>query len=192
MRFLLPLILSSVAAIAAGAPESVRPENVLRVVTADWNGDGGMDRALLVQNGDDADLHIYLSESSGSGPKLAAYAKAFAWAGSMWGTLPELKLLPNTSSLQVVSQNDAVGRDRWTQTLTLAYRNGAFVVAGYTFSARDTLEPDAWSACDVNLLTGKGIVKSEKAPDGKAFASTTRAMPVVQWTQDTKPQGCPE
>lgn len=191
MRFLLPLVLSAGAALAAAAPQAVKPENVLSVVTADWNDDGGMDRALLVRNEDDADLYIFLSDDSGTDLKLAAYAKAFSWAGSMWGTLPELSAPAGKASLQVVSQNDAVGRDRWTQTLTLAYRNKAFVVAGYTFSSRDTLEPDAWSECDVNLLTGKGLAKSEKAPKGKAFSTATRAMPVDQWTQDTTPKGCP-
>jgi hypothetical protein len=31
----------------------------------------------------------------------------------------------------------AIGRSRWEQTLTIAYRNDQFVVAGYTYSYYD-------------------------------------------------------
>jgi hypothetical protein len=45
---------------------TVRPERVLSVVTADWNGDGAFDRALLIASAtepDQVDLLVYLSES---------------------------------------------------------------------------------------------------------------------------------
>ena len=46
---------------------TVRPERVLSVVTADWNSDGSFDRALLIASEtepDQADLLVYLSEST--------------------------------------------------------------------------------------------------------------------------------
>ncbi len=176
----------TLGAAAAQAPEMIRPEQVLSVVTADWNSDGSMDRALLVQNEDDADLFIYFSTGPGASMRLAAYQKGFAWTGILFGTLPQLALTSNPAAFQVVSENDAIGRDRWKQTLTLVFRNNAFVVAGYTLNSRDTLDPNNVSACDVNLLTGKGVA------NGKPFTSKTKAMPLAQWTSDTAPQGCPQ
>lgn len=38
--------------------------------------------------------------------------------------------------MQIVSQNDAVGRDRWEKILTIAYRDHDFVVAGFTYASR--------------------------------------------------------
>lgn len=181
----LALLLAGLAPALAAAPESVRPDRVLSVVTADWNGDGSMDRALLVQGEDAADLFIYLSAGPGEDMRLAVYAPGLAWTGILFGTLAELRLTANAASLQVFSQNDAVGRDRWTNTLTLVYRDGVFLVGGYTLETRDTLEPRNATSCDVNLLTGRGIA------DGKAFRSATRAVPVAQWPPDGKPEGCP-
>lgn len=177
--------LGSLAAAAKEAPKLIRPELVLSVTTADWNNDGSVDRALLVRNEDNADLFIYLSTGPDASLQLAAYEKGFAWTGILFGTLPQLALTSNPAALQLISENDAVGRDRWKQALTLVYRDKTFLVAGYTFDYRDTLDPDNVKTCDLNLLTGKGV------GNGKPFTSTTRAMPIARWTSETTPQGCP-
>ncbi len=101
----------------------------------------------------------------------------------MSGQEPWLEVKANRS-LQLISENDSIGRNRWRQTLTIAFRNDKFMVAGYTFAYRDSLDPDASGVCDVNLLSGKGFNK------GKPFRTELSAMSVDSWTIDTKPKEC--
>lgn len=168
---------------AQTAPSTIAPENVLSAAVADWNDDGTMDRAILVDNGDAAaDLFVYLSDGD-NGLKLAAYAPGLVFSGSMAGTLADLQLSPQ-GGLQVHSENGAVGRDRWDQVLTLAWRKDQFVVAGVTYGAVDTLDPTAGGNCDINLLTGKGT-SNDKAVNGAPVT-----IPVAKWTDDSLPAAC--
>lgn len=167
----------------SAVPVSVAPEKVISAITGDWNDDGSMDHAVLVEGGDaDAALFVYLSDGSGE-LKLAAYAPSIAFAGQMFGTVPELQL-SKSGALQVHSQNSAVGRDRWERTLTLAYRDKSVIVAGITASSYDTLDPKNGGSCDVNLLTGKG--KAGKA----AVTVKAGGVPVADWTDDKVPPAC--
>lgn len=138
-------------------------------------------RAVLVETDGAADL--YLFADMGEGWTKAAFAPAIVWRGLMAGTDPSLEVADN-GSLKVMSENSSIGRDRWTQTLTIAYRGGGFVVAGYTFSYYDTLDPDAGGICDVNLLSGRGTHKDA------AFKTGFAARSVSAWTMDTMPPEC--
>ena len=179
-----------IGAILADSPgvageRMIAAQDVLAAITADWTGDGGMDRAVLVDNRDGmADLLIY-SEQDGT-MTLAAVSEALAWIGSAWGTLPEIALSPN-GALQVVSMNEAIGRHRWRETLTVVYREGRFIVGGYTYRAYDTLDLDYEYGCDINLITGMGVFNNA------AFRSPIDALPVGKWGGDgiTSPDLCP-
>ena len=134
----------------------ISPENVLSVVTADWNSDAAFDRAVLVATEPTfSELFIYLSDTESSTMNLALHMSDAAWRGAMWGTQPTLEL-NEVGSLQIYSANDVVGRNRWRQTLTVAYREGEFILAGYTYTAYDTLNLDNQLVCDLNLVTGEG------------------------------------
>ena len=138
--------------------------HVWDVVNADWNEDGRFDKALLVINPDDssqADLYLYLSSEKGL--LLDTYAPAVAWQGAMFGTQPSLDINPR-GSLLIHSQNDAIGRNRWNETITVAYRAGEFVIAGYTYNSRDTLDLDNTTSCDINFLTGQWLRDGEAQP----------------------------
>jgi hypothetical protein len=164
---------------------SVQPQSILSVVTADWNGDGSFDRALLVESEsepDQSNLLVYLSEPSGT-MKLAIHKKDIAWRGALWGTQPTLETNEH-ESLAIISVNDAIGRHRWHKKLTVAYRNKTFVVAGYTYSERNTLTPDIESSCDVNFLTGK-IIKNNKA-----LKTSTQAVTLADWSKTAIPKDC--
>ncbi|WP_020560053.1 hypothetical protein [Thiofilum flexile] len=159
------------------AAEEIIASDVLAALTADWNDDGSMDRAVLVNNRetDQADLYLYLGGEVANDFKLAILKKDIAWVGSMWGTLPSLEL-SGKNSLLVKSANEAIGRNRWNQTITLAYRNNNFVVAGFTYNAYDTLEPNAaGTQCDINLLTGKGKL------NGKAITVKDKTPLLQDW-----------
>jgi hypothetical protein len=172
---------------ASQSPVSIPPDAVLSAVTSDWNGDGRMDRAILVEGQEErADLYIYVSTDDPNGGErrdLALAKTGAAWKGAMWGTQPSLELSPK-GSLLLKSGNDAIGRSRWSQTLTIVYRNGEFLVAGMTFDSRDTLEPKAGGHCDLNLLTGQGI------RNGKALKVAAKQIRLADWSDDSRPKEC--
>ncbi|KAF2992423.1 hypothetical protein OGR47_11245 [Methylocystis sp. MJC1] len=150
--------------------------------------EGNTDRAVLVENGDSgADLYLYLNLEPArdiSKPmKAAAVKKSVAWSGGMWGTRPSLETSAK-GSLLIKSENTGVGRDRWTQTLTVVYRNKDFVVAGLTRESYDTLDPKAVHSCDLNFLSGKG------KRDGKAIEVKTPAKKLADWSDDAPAKEC--
>ena len=164
----------------------IKPEDVLSVLTGDWNDDGNFDKSLLLLSESEPGetlLLIYLSDTNTSDIKLEVEKIGIAWIGSMWGTIPSLDL-NNRGSLVVTSVNDSIGRNRWTQKITIAYRNKRFVVVGYSYSAYDTLDPKYTLECDINLLTGKG------KRDGKPFSSSSGPIAVERWSEETIPKEC--
>ena len=82
------------------------------------------------------------------------------------------------------SANDAIGRGRWSRKLTVAYIDKTFVVAGYTYNSRDTLDLSAHTNCDVNLLTGRGIKNQ------KPFKTAVKIVPVADWSEGAIPREC--
>jgi len=177
---LLALALAPSASLAAGP--AMAPENVIDVAVGDWNKDGKPDLALLaVTSADDVAIGVYLYLREDNGLlKLALAAPDKVWGsahGGIAGQEPGLKALPN-GSIAITEQNSAIGRDRWEQTRTLAYRNGQFVVAGYTFSSYDTVQELPPLNCDLNLLSGKGTL------NGKPVAFAARTIALQDWKDE--------
>ncbi|MBB4305211.1 hypothetical protein GGD81_004280 [Rhodobium orientis] len=174
-------MIPAMPAMPALAAEMVPVAAVSSFAQSTMDGDLFRYRAVLVEVDDGADLYIFADK--GDGMELFAHAPSIAWRGDMFGQEPRLEVAANTS-LRVISENSSVGRDRWEQVLTIAYRDKRFVVAGYTYSHYDTLDPAATGKCDVNLLSGRGI------QDGRTFRTSMTALPVDEWTMDTSPPGC--
>ncbi len=149
--------------------------------TVPVDGDIVRYRATLVETEDGADLYIFTD--AGSGWEQKVHAPNIVWRGAVYGQEPWMEVNEH-GSFKIHSENSAIGRERWEQSLTIAYRKGAFVVAGYTFSHYDTLDPDTAGECDVNLLTGRGV------NSGKTFKSKLGTLPVGDWTMDTRPPEC--
>ena len=168
----------------AQAPDLAR---VLSAVTLSFESNGDADRAVLVENDDaGADLYIFLNvdPANSTGPiKPALVKKNAAWSGGMWGSRPSLEV-SDKGSLLIKSANEAIGRSRWSQTLTIVYRNKEFVVAGLTREARDTLEPKSGGSCDLNFLSGKG------KHDGKAIEIKSSAIKLSDWSDEKLPKEC--
>ncbi len=141
--------------LAMAETPSVGDSQVLGFVATDLTGDGLTDRAELsvTEEGGEADLNIWVRTADGQ-LDLRTTAKSVIWVGP-GGQGPEITVSPN-GSLLIHSVNDSIGRERWQQTLTVAWRNDTFVLAGFTYYWHDTLDPENSGTCDVNLLTGKG------------------------------------
>lgn len=178
--------------VAAGsaAAEQIDPAKIIGGATGDWNHDGEADLALLVASpaqGDDIGIYIYLRDKDHALLTLATQAPGKVWGNGsldgMFGQDPSIEAL-SSGSIAVHSQNSGIGRDRWEQALTLAYRNEQFVVAGYTFSHYDTLDTNNTGACDYNVLTGK------VTRDGKASKVDAKTIPVADWDDDVGQKAC--
>lgn len=166
----LPLIL-------AGAAAAAQP--LAGPVASDLDGDGAAESFTLIDAGDNrAELRI---EEAGVE---VLTAPNIAWTGGI-GQQPELSLAPN-GSVRLTSMNESIGRDRWRITLTIAYRDGAHRVAGYTYGWYDTLDPEANGTCDLNLLTGRGSL-SKDGGAGRAIRTMMKPLPVTEWTMDIGP-----
>ena len=172
------------------------PDSILDAVVGDFNKDGAEDLALLTRGDEDMNVLFFLADKKGKYLQPAGEALGKVWGrlgdGGVAGQEPDLTALPN-GSLQVTTRNESIGRDRWTQTLTIAYRNTDFIVAGFTYSYYDTLDPSNTGDCDLNVLTGKGIANR---PDGKGGSKKVRISvapaftPFKDWPNDGGIQAC--
>ncbi len=192
MRFLF-LIGLFLPTVAAAQMTGVAPHQVIGVVTGDFDSDGSKDRAVLIDSLHGvADLWLYLSsvgaDLNDANTRPSVFAVDVASVGPMWGQDAEL-LARGDSGLQIISQNEAIGRGRWKQVLTLAYRKGAMRVAGFTYSWRDTLDPANFGTCDVNYLAGRWELQIGDQPVKKRRTNVP-ALPVEQWKLDRTPDGC--
>ena len=156
-------------------------DDIVAVLTGDWNDDEKQDAVMLVApktDEEDSTLRIYLAEGPGK-LELKVNVPNFVWgAWTMYGQMPGLKALPR-GSFAVTSGNSAIGRNRWEQAITIAYRDGQFLVAGYTYNDYDTLDPNNTTNCDLNLLSGRGVV------DDKPVRFPSRRTPVADWKSET-------
>ncbi|TYC56297.1 hypothetical protein FMN50_10255 [Rhodobacterales bacterium] len=164
------------------AGDMVPASAVVGVETVPVDGNIDRFRAVLIESDEGGDLYIFSNESGGGWTE-KVHAPNLVWRGSMYGQEPWLDATEK-GSVKVFSENSAVGRNRWEQVLTIAYRNDEFVVAGFTYTYYDTLDPDANGKCDVNLLTGKGDL------NGKAIRSSVKAVKVDEWSMDTTIPEC--
>lgn len=183
-----PMVLALALVATAAARAEPDYSRILDAETFSAEGNGDTDRAILVENGDSgADLYIYRalepSFDPAKPPKPALLKKNAAWSGGIWGSRPSLESNAK-GSLLIKSENTGIGRDKWTQTLTVVHRNGAFIVAGLTRSAYDSLEPNSAHSCDLNFLSGKG------KKDGKAVDVKTPATKLADWSDDALPKEC--
>jgi hypothetical protein len=190
MRYLILATIMSLVATGAAVAEDIAPERIIDAATGDWDKDGKQDLAMLVapaDQDDDIGVYIYLRDKDHELLKLVAAAPKKVWGSfsldGVFGQEPSIKALPN-GSIAVHSQNSSIGRDRWEQTLTVAYRNSAFIVAGYTYSYYDTLDPDSNGPCDYNVLTGK-VTKN-----GKDSKTDPRTVKIEDWDDQVGQKAC--
>lgn len=179
------------AALPAHA-QPLEPGAYLAALTGDWNADGNPDLVLLLQD-DDATATLVIHHGDGRQMEPVLTVPGVAFAGPMWGQTPGLEGRSDTSFV-ITSEQSAVGRSPWEQQVTLAWRNGAWMVAGYTYSFYDRLDLSHHGRCDVNLLNGRweavhgpGDDAAERSLSG---SDGPRAFPAAELTEAFQPEPC--
>ncbi len=168
---------------AVGSETMVSASRVLSAISGYM--DGEYFRAVVVQGDEDADFYIFAGDNWN--PEEIIYVKDIVPTG-IGGSDAYLERLEN-GSLQLVSENAAIGRHRWEQRPTIVFREEKFIVGGFTYSYYDTLSTDEegnvkTGFCDLNLLTGKG------ERDGDMISVSTSAIAVEDWTIESFPDEC--
>ena len=152
--------------------EPIESRKIITALTADFNGNSAQDLVLILetQPGDPMDMHFFLRDKKHDYLKPVEVVHEQIegeWNGydrpgyEASDTEPQLTALANGSILLEIPAMP-IGRRRVDQTLTIAYRQGQFVVAGFAYEVHDyqedtVTEDDALRArCDYNLLTGRG------------------------------------
>ena len=162
-----------------------KESNVLSAIAGDWNKDKRLDAAVLMKNNEVVEIYIFLADKKNQ-LQTVLYKKDIVWMGSMEGTFPYLESQKKGGSLLIVAENDSIGRHRWFQVLTTAYRERTFMIGGYTYEGQDTLKPDSFHSCDVNLFTGKGF------RDKKPFKISGQKIKLKNWSDENIPVECEE
>lgn len=181
-RAVLLALAASLGVGGSGLAQSISPDLVVDAAVGDWNRDGRPDLALLAVTDSDSDMMsvlFYMRDDDEDGLlQLALLVPDAVWGnpgtGRIYGQEPSIRALDN-GSIALTEQNFAIGRDRWKATRTIALRDGRFVVAGFTFQAWDTLQEEEPLDCDLNLLTGKGLV------NGQAVSFPRQAIALEDW-----------
>ncbi|RWL16984.1 MAG: hypothetical protein EOR57_27135 [Mesorhizobium sp.] len=200
MLFGLILLLPTVA-----LAEPIETQKIITALTGDWNGDGAVDLAMIVetQPSEPMDMHFFLRDREHNFLRPAGIVRdqiLGEWNGydrsgyEASDTEPELTALPN-GSIKLYLPAMPVGSKRINQTLTLAYRDGAFIVARFAYDYHDYLEDNVASDCDYNVLSGKGK-SSKMQPDGTTAHATVsvegKIMPFAEWNTSTGFTACGE
>jgi len=183
--------------------EPIESLNIITALTGDWNGDGGSDLALIVQTEptEPMDVHFFVRDMDHNflRPSETIRGQVYGeWNGhdrpgyEASDTEPELSNLPN-GSIRLSLPALPVGSERLNQTLTLAYRGGTFIVAGFSYHYQDYLKENVGKACDYNVLTGKGVARLQKA-DGsweeKTVSGDGQVVPFADWNPGTAFTAC--
>ncbi len=169
--------------------ETIETSSILSAASGDFNGDGRTDLVMLVANKDNdvINIHFFLRDKAHDllRPDTVARDKIegnVSLDGS-FGSDPSVEIMPN-GSVAINSMNEGIGRSRWRERLTIAYRNSDFIVAGFTYDYYDTLDPEANGNCDLNVMTGKG------KKNDTAFSAEARFIRVDDWLRDYGAEPC--
>ncbi len=149
-------ILPSLVALlpATGMAESVVPwpmetriQNIISAVGPGWNANARF-KAVLIREYEFAALYIFRGPYD---PQPLAYAPRVAITGERWGAVPWLEF-DGSGALLVHSENRAFGRNKWDSTLTIIERNGRFIVSAFHGTGYDSLNPDDYFDCTIDML----------------------------------------
>jgi hypothetical protein len=166
----LPWIVALAAVPMSALAQDEPPADAPLEVPLDMDHDGRMDRAVVVQDPDsgEAVLTIYLAGDQKLDP---SRKPTFVKKAVTEGRILELAA-KGKGSLAITSCFGCGANKSWEETLTIVYRGGKFLVAGFSrnwdwnVQKADGSVETTLGSCDINYLTGKGIA-SQDLSDGR-------------------------
>ena len=151
-------------------------------VRADLDGDGVDELyTLLLEDPDAADPSnkADLAVQTAEGVRVV---EDVVWQGRHDAGRPELDVGPE-NTLLITAMNDGYGRHRWSETIAIAHHNDDLRVTAVSYGWYDPLDLDAGETCDVDLLSGRGHVKT---PEGSREIAAPFTPPLLwDWRAGT-------
>jgi hypothetical protein len=188
----LPLAAALACALATPTFAESEPGRLIAALSGDWNGDEEPDAILLIQGMEgQAEIQIFEGEFDGLQPLFTVPGAVYA--GSWSGQSPGLNPLTD-NSFSITTEQIGIGRTPWMAQVTVAYRDGIYMVAGYTYDFYDRIDPAHTGSCEVNLLTGDYVVdvqRSDGTPNTSIQARSQRtAFPLTELIEGFTPAEC--
>lgn len=203
--FLLALAVATFPATAGETPQT----KVISTIAVDFDGDGLMDRADLVQinpEAGDASLNGGQDFMVGASERVDLVLTFNAVSNrpvfiKKQVVDPEAVFLVSAleskskGSVSIHSCYGCGAMKSWDQTLTIAYRKGSFVVAGYSkswewyFHTSEGNVDGKQGECDINYLTGRGAA-SRSADEARPLKARFRMMKLSAWSDASVPKAC--
>jgi hypothetical protein len=145
----------------------------------------------MLSDGERADLLIYLNH--GDGPldlnSQPAIRKDNIISGAELAFVMPLAA-NRKGSLNVVSSNGFGNTFNTTETLTIFYRDGTFMVAGWAQDFYNSREDES-SHCSVNYLAGKAVKRVNTSKDVQ-IKGVFKPVTLADWTVASHPTVCGE
>lgn len=193
MTAVVPLALRYLLVALAMAPAAARADDkpafdVPREIALDIDGDGRMDRAVLVQRPDRVHSDLLITLAAGDDKHDPSRKPSILKADITTSRILAFESRgksPRKQSLVIVSGCGGCSNDRRT-TLTIVHRGGQFWVAGFAY-AWDTRA--GIGSCDINYLTGTGVMSRGLARD-KPIKARFTPIRLADWSDRQRPKGC--
>ncbi|NOR63821.1 MAG: hypothetical protein GQ535_15195 [Rhodobacteraceae bacterium] len=131
-------------------PTNTPIQDIISAVGPSWNTAGSY-KAVLLREGEYAALYIFRGPYDQTPLVYLPYA---AITGDYWSTIPWLEF-DEGGTLLLHSENRGHGRNKWENTLSIIERNGTFIVSAFNLSAYDSLDPDNYTDCTIDMLAQK-------------------------------------
>jgi len=128
-----------------------------------------------------AGLELYIGQPGG-GQQLGAQAPSLIWVGGI-GQQPKLSTT-TMGALQIISMNEAIGRNRWHQTLTIAHQGDRFLLVGFTYDWYDTINLAVQGECVIILGTGQGLLAQGSDRTETRFQIAPHIVEIQNWQPD--------
>ncbi|WP_258602417.1 hypothetical protein [Mesorhizobium sp. AR10] len=204
-KLLIVLLMAGFPLSGAALAEPIETQKIITALTGDWNGDGATDLAMIVETEPSVamDMHFFLRDKDHNFLRPAGIVREQIygeWNGydrpgyEASDTEPELTALPN-GSIKLYIPARPVGSARTNTTLTITWRNGAFVVAGFAYDYHDYMKDNVAGDCDYDVLIGKGK-GSKMQPDGTTVHYTVsvegQVIPFAEWNDGSGYAACGE
>jgi hypothetical protein len=201
IRSLFTIALMASGIVSAPALAENKPGlKALSEVTLDIDNDGAMDRAVLVDDSESGVVNLYIYLAAGDEKLDLSRKPNFLKKEITEGSIFDRGLASKGKrSLTVTSCYGCGANKSWNETLTIVYRGGKFLVAGYTrdwdWNSHIRKADGEWDVetlmggCDINFLTGKGVA-SEGLDGGKPLKGKFKPVKLSDWSEEKRPKAC--